>query len=174
MTKPIKKFPKLPKFANSPKNPLVYLLVLFITLFAGFFSGSYYTTQKQSQLLTSGAVTRIIDADNLELNNNVSVRLNGIACPEKNEKFSQEAISYLTQNALNQKATLEYQPHYPQDTYGRTLAFVFINGQHLNEQLVRQGYCAAAVYSKRAKLIYQDELQTAQDQAKQEKLGRWE
>ena len=143
-------------------------------LFAGFFSGSYYTTQKQSQLLTQGTVTRIIDADTVELNGKISVRLNGISCPEKNEKFSKEAIDYLTQNALNQKAALEYQPHYPKDTYGRTLAFVFINGHHLNEQLVRQGYCAAAIYSKRAKLIYQDELQTAQDQAKQEKLGRWQ
>lgn len=161
---------KLPKL---PKNLLTGGLVL-LTLIIGFFGGSYYTTQKQSQLLTQGTVTRIIDADTIELNNNISVRLNGISCPEKNEKFSKEAIDYLTQTALNQKAILDYQPNYVTDAWNRIVAFVFINDTHLNEQLIRQGYCTATIYKKRAKLKYQDEFFTAQDQAKQEKLGRWQ
>ena len=51
---------------------------------------------------------------------------------------------------------------------------MFINGQHLNEQLIRQGFCEVTIYQKRAKLKYQDDLLNAQTQAKQEKLGRWE
>ncbi|MDZ7586451.1 MAG: thermonuclease family protein [Patescibacteria group bacterium] len=92
---------------------------------------------------------------------------------EKNEKFSQKAIDYLTQTALNQKATLDYQPNYATDAWSRTVAFVFINDIHLNEQLIRQGYCTATIYKKRAKLKYQDEFLNAQDQANQEKLGKW-
>lgn len=161
----------LKKFKSS--NILTTTIAL-ITLIIGFFGGSYYTNQKQSQLLTQGTVTRIIDADTIELNNNVSVRLNGISCPEKNQKFSTEAINYLTQTALNQTATLDYQPNYATDAWNRTVAFVFIKDTHLNEQLIRQGYCTATIYKKRAKLKYQDELLNAQDLAKSDKLGRWQ
>ena len=164
------KYPLLPKL---PKNFLTAGLALF-TLIIGFFGGSYYTNQKQSALTTSGIVTRIIDADNIELDNKLSVRLYAVSCPEKGEKLSKETIDYLTQTALNQKVTLDYQPIYTKDSYGRTLAYVFINGQHLNEQLIRQGFCEVTIYQKRAKLKYQDDLLNAQTQAKQEKLGRWE
>lgn len=164
---------KLPKLPNPPKNPLVYFLVIIVTLVFGFFSGSYYTNEQQSRQITTGAVIRIIDGDTLELNTGELVRLNGIACPETGEKFYQEAKDLLTSLTLNQTVNLEYQPHYSKDSYKRILAFVFINGQHLNEQLVRNGFCTAAIYSKRAKLIYQDELISAQDQAKQEKVGLW-
>ena len=163
---------KLPKKFQSSK--ILTTGIALTTLVIGFFGGSYYTNQKQSQLLTQGTVTRIIDADTIELNNNISVRLNGISCPEKNEKFSAEAIDYLTQTALDKKATLDYQPNYVTDAWNRTVAFVFINDTHLNEQLIRQGYCTATIYKKRAKLKYQDELLNAQAQAKQEKLGRWQ
>lgn len=164
---------KLPKLSVPPKNPLVYLLVIIVTLIFGFFSGSYYTNEQQSRQTKTGTVSRIIDGDTIELNTGELVRLNGIACPETGEKFYQEAKDLLTSLALKQTVTLEYQPHYIKDSYSRLLAFVFINGQHLNEQLVRNGWCTAAIYSKRAKLIYQDELVSAQNEAKQEKLGRW-
>lgn len=169
MTKSFLKPPKLPKNLKILRLPIL----IFITLLTGFFSGNFYTNQQQNSLPRSGTVTRIIDADNIELDNNRSIRLYAVSCPEKGKKFSDQAIDYLTQTALNQKATLEYQPNYTKESYGRTLAYVFINGQHLNEQLIRQGFCTVTLYSKRAKLIYQDELIQAQDQAKQEKLGRW-
>lgn len=163
---------KLPKKFKS--SNILTTGIALITLVIGFFGGSYYNQQKQSQLPTSGIVTRIIDADNIELDNNRSVRLYAVSCPEKSQKFSDETIAYLTKTALNQKVTLDYQPNYTKDSYGRTLAYVFIDGQHLNEQLIRQGFCQATIYSKRAKLKYQDELIQAQEQAKQEKLGRWQ
>ena len=160
------------KFTKLPKNFLTVGLAL-LTLILGFFGGSFYNQQKQSSLTTSGTVTRIIDADNLELDNRLSVRLYAVSCPEKGEKFSDETIAYLKSTALNQKVTLDYQPIYTKDSYGRTLAYVFIGDTHLNEQLIRQGFCEVTIYQKRAKLKYQDELLNAQDQAKQEKLGRW-
>ena len=95
-------------------------------------------------------------------------------CPEKGQKLSQETIAYLTETALNQPVTLDYQPNYTKDSYGRTLAYVFINGQHLNEQLIRQGFCEVTIYQKRAKLKYQDQLLQAQNLAKQEKLEKWQ
>jgi len=160
------------KSHNQPK--LFTAIIAILTLIIGFFSGNYYSQQKQNELTIQGTVTRIIDADTLELDNKQSVRLYAANCPEKGKKFSQETIDYLTQITLNKKVTLDYQTNYTKDSYGRTLTYVFINGQHLNEQLIRQGYCTVTIYDKRAKLKYQDQLVNAQDQAKQEKLGRWE
>ena len=160
---------KLPKL---PKNFLTALVAL-ITLIVGFFSGNYYSTQKQTQLTAHGIVTRIIDADTLELDNKQSIRLYAVGCPEKSQKLSAETIAYLTKTALNQKVTLDYQPNYAKDSYGRTLAYVFIGNTHLNEQLIRQGFCEVTIYQKRARLKYQDELLNAQEQAKTDKLGRW-
>lgn len=154
------------------KKFLPYTIAL-ITLIFGFFSGNYYSNQKQSQLITQGKVIRVIDGDNLELDNGKSVRLYGINCPEKGQKFSQEAIDLSTKLTLNNQIRLDYQPNYQTDRWNRTLAYVFINDTFLNEQLIRQGLCEVTIYQKRAKLKYQDELLNAQDQAKQEKLGKW-
>jgi len=74
---------------------------------------------------------------------------------------------------LNQKVTFDHQPIYTKDSYGHTLAYVFINGQHLNEELIRQGLCEVTIYKKRAKLKYQDDLLNGQTQAKNDILGRW-
>jgi len=147
--------------------------IAFITLILGFFSGNYYSNQKQSQLITQGKVIRVIDGDNLELDNVKSVRLYGINCPEKGQKFSKEAIDLSTKLTLNNQIRLDYQPNYEKDRWARLAAYVFINDTFLNEQLVRQGFCEVTIYQKRAKLKYQDELLSAQNQAKQEKLGKW-
>ena len=68
----------LPKLTRLPKNLLTAGIAL-LTLIVGFFGGSYYTNQKQTQLIHSGTVTRIIDADTIELNNNQSVRLYAVS-----------------------------------------------------------------------------------------------
>jgi len=161
------------KLPNLPKNFLTAGLALF-TLIIGFFGGSFYNQQKQSSLVTKATVTRIIDGDNLELDSGKSIRLYGVGCPEKSQKFSQEAIDLSTRLSLNQQITIDYQPNYQTDKWGRILGYVFIDDTFLNEELIRQGYCQVTIYEKRAKLKYQDELIQAQDQAKQEKLGRWQ
>ena len=122
------------------KNLLTAVIAL-VTLILGFFSGNYYSQQKQSSLVTKATVTRIIDGDNLELDNGKSIRLYGVGCPEKNQKFSKKAIVLSTKLALNQQITIDYQPIYTQDRWGRILGYVFIGDTFLNEQLVRQGYC---------------------------------
>ena len=163
------------KFLKNLKQPKLFTAVVaFLTLILGFFGGSYYTTQKQSSLITKATVTRIIDGDNLELDNGKSIRLYGINCPEKKQKFSKEAIDLSTQLALNKQISIDYQPNYSTDRWGRILGYVFIDDTFLNEQLVRQGYCQVIIYEKRAKLKYEDELLNAQNQAKQDKIGKWQ
>jgi micrococcal nuclease len=162
---------KAPKF--NPKSTLV----IIVTLLIGFFGGITYQGYQESQtekLPDELIVTRIIDGDNVELSTGESVRLYGVNCPEKKQPFSKEAIDLTTKLALNQEIRIEYQPNYKKDRWDRILGYVFINDTHLNEELVRSGLCEVVIYEKRAKLIYQDELLEAQDQAKQQKLGKWE
>ena len=164
--------PKKKAFKLNPKSTLVIITTLAI----GFFGGTTYQSYQESQsekLPDKPIVTRIIDGDNVELNTGESVRLYGVNCPEKNKPLSQDAIDLTTKLALNQEIRIEYQPNYKKDRWGRILGYVFIGDSHLNEELVKSGFCEVVIYEKRAKLIYQDELLQAQEQAKQEKLGRW-
>lgn len=149
-------------------------LIASITLVIGFFGGkTYYQDSQVTQISDNPTVTRIIDGDNLELDSGESIRLYGINCPEKNQPLSQESIDLTTKLALNQQIRIEYQPNYKKDRWDRILGYVFVGDTHLNQELVKSGFCEVVIYEKRAKLIYQDELQQAEEQAKQEKLGKW-
>ena len=156
-----------------PNQTIKTILIGLITLTIGFFGGKTYQGYQEIKVPTNPAVTRIIDGDNLELNTGQSVRLYGVNCPEKNKPLSKEAIDLTTKLVLNQEIRIEYQPNYKKDRWDRILGYVFINDTHLNEELVKSGLCEVVIYEKRAKLIYQDELLQAQDQAKQQKLGKW-
>ncbi len=156
------------------KLKLLPAILVAVSLIIGFFSGKFYQSNQQDKLPTNPTVARIIDGDNLELDTSDSVRLNGINCPEEKEKFYQEAVDLATSLALNQQIRIEYQPNYAKDTYQRILGFVFVNDTHLNEELVKAGFCEVKIYKKRAKLIYQDELLEAEKQAKEQKLGKWQ
>ena len=157
-------------------NPQSAILII-VTLVIGFFGGTTYKDYQVTQsekLPDNPTVTRIIDGDNVELSTGESVRLYGINCPEKGKAYSQEAIDLTTKLTLNQEIRIEYQPNYIKDPWDRVLGYVFVNNIHLNEELVKTGFCEVKIYQKRAKLLYQDELLEAEKQAKEQKLGVWQ
>jgi len=163
----------MPKKTKKINSTIKTTLIALTTLVIGFFGGTVYNQNKADKIPTNPTVIRIIDGDNLEIDTGKSVRLYGINCPEKNQEFYQEAVDLTTSLALNKQIKIEYQPNYQKDTWNRILGFVFIDDTFLNQELVKSGFCEVKIYAKRAKLIYQDELLQAQDQAKQEKLGKW-
>ena len=133
-----------------------YLLAIITTLTIGFFSGKTYQNfqhTQQTQPPTNSIVARIIDGDNLELDSGESVRLYGVNCPEKKERFYQEAVDLTTKLTLNKQIKVEYQPNYTKDTWNRILGYVFIDDAFLNKELVKSGLCEVVIYKKRAKLI---------------------
>ena len=151
--------------------PLGGLLLLII----GFLGGSVYTNYsiKGNEYPANAVVKRVLDGDTIELDTGKTFRLNGITCPEKGEKYFQEAKDFTESKVLDEKVSLEYEEKYKRDAYKRLLGYVFVNGENLNVELVKNGLCKVVIYKKRAKLIYQDELLEAETQAKQEKLGIW-
>lgn len=74
---------------------------------------------------------------------------------------------------LNKEINFEQEENYKEDKFGRTLGYVFIDGVNLNIELVRNGLARVVLYEKRAKIKYQDELLSAEKEAKEKRLGIW-
>ena len=103
------------------------------------------------------------------------VRFLAIDTPEtdKNEPMSHEAKEY-TCNALKNanEIYLEYDSNSDkEDKYGRTLAFVYVDGVLLEKTLIEQGLAKVAyIYGDYAHV---DELRQIEELAKNNKIGIW-
>ena len=89
-------------------------------------------------LYESAKVGRIIDGDTLVIENGDSVRLLGINCPEKGEKYYEEAKDFLEQEVFNRTIKLRFGKE-RHDRYGRTLAYIFFDNENINLKLVENG-----------------------------------
>lgn len=154
-------------------NPLVILISL-LTLILGFFGGIGYTkySSNTNKYPTQATVKEVVDGDTLKLDSGQEFRLYGMNCPEKGQPYYQDAKDFTHTQASGKKVTIEYEPKYMKDKFGRLLGYVLLP-DNLNISLVRQGLCKTVIYEKRAKLIYQDQLLVAENKAKQEKLNLW-
>jgi micrococcal nuclease len=92
-------------------------------------------------------VERAIDGDTIVVGNNTHVRLLGINTPEKGEFYYQEAKDFLSNLTLNKTVKLEYGKD-KQDLYGRTLAYIILDGKNLNIEQVRNGFANLFIYDK--------------------------
>src|SRR5437868_4507740 len=90
----------------------------------------------------TGPVVSVLDGDTIEVLHDQHperIRLSGIDCPEKVQAFGTRAK--LAASALVFGKDVIVQAH-GQDRYNRTLADVLLlNGTHVNQALVRQGWC---------------------------------
>lgn len=119
-----------------------------------------------------GVVQRVIDGDTVELADGTIVRYDGMNAPEKGEPFYQESIDTNKKLVEGKKVTLQYDA-YTSDRFGRVLAYVFVDGKNISIELVRQGLAKVLIIADRRKLIYQDQLLKAQEEAKLKKIGLW-
>ncbi len=98
-------------------------------------------------------VVRVIDGDTLVVlmdARDVTVRLIGVAAPERAEPYGGEATTFLTNLLLGESISLEYEGGVPHlDRFGRTLGYVYRqpDGLAVNSEVVRQGY--GSVYDEK-------------------------
>lgn len=127
-------------------------------------------------------VTRVIDGDTVEVESDSgekkTVRLIGIDAPETNhpskgkECFGNEAKQELTDLILNKDVNLEYDDSQDkEDKYGRTLAYIFLDGTNINQYMIEEGYAYEYTYNKPYK--YQIEFKQSQEDAKDYYKGLW-
>lgn len=119
-----------------------------------------------------GKVVKVLDGDTLHVKKGkkvIKIRLYGVDCPEKRQKFGTEATEFATQLLLGKKVRVETMHT---DQYGRTVGVVSVGRKMLNRELVRVGYAwVYPAYCKKQPLCA--ELSSLEKQAKKKKIGLW-
>lgn len=121
-------------------------------------------------------VVSVIDGDTLRLDDGQTVRLIGIDTPEVYHPeipvqiFGKEASSFTRQLSEGFEVYLEHDGQ-TQDSYGRTLAYVYLlDGRMINEEVVKKGY---AYVERRFPFIKKDKFLALQEQARSQSKGLW-
>ena len=129
---------------------------------------------------TAPIVTRVIDGDTIEANIGgtiYKVRYIGIDTPELDDKrpeycaLAQEATRYNRQLVEGKTVRLEKDIS-ETDKYERLLRYVYVDDIFVNVELVRQGLAWAKAYEPDT--TYQDILEKAEAEARQDKIGIWQ
>ncbi|MFO0596792.1 MAG: thermonuclease family protein [Myxococcaceae bacterium] len=124
----------------------------------------------------TGTVDYVIDGDTVVLNSGTKIRLLLVDTPEitqgHNDCWGQEAKTFTSGFVTGKTLQLSYDEGSCTDRYGRTLAYVKVDGAELNTQLIQQGY-ACFLYVKPGGMSRQDEFSTYEAEAKTNKTGMW-
>lgn len=122
-------------------------------------------------------VRRVVDGDTLLLTNGARIRLLGVDAPEIAgrrqvvERWGPQAADFARRLVGSGQVQLQFDRE-RLDRYQRFLAYVWVEGKLLNEELVRQGLATAELeyrYSQSMK----NRLRRAEDEAKAARRGIW-
>lgn len=128
-----------------------------------------------------GKVLHIKDGDTIDVNvkgQKQTVRLLLLDTPESvsqkipPQKMGKEASSFLKNQLDGKSVTLVYDRGQKEDKYGRKLAYVFCDGIHINEIMVKSGYGIIA-YISRPNTTLLPEMLEAEKEAKETRAGVW-
>ena len=161
------------------KNKAFYiattLIVTISVLWALVTLGSYKTGEPE--LTEPVKVERVIDGDTIVISGDITVRLIGIDAPEsvhpdesKNTTYGESASLYLKILLEDKEVQLEYDID-QEDDYGRTLAYIYLDGEMVNEKLLRDGIAKIMTISPNTK--YLSRFQDAELEAKDNNAGFW-
>lgn len=87
----------------------------------------------------TGVCQKVVDGDTIYVSHNrtlVKIRLYGVDCPERGRPFSKEATAFA--KAMVFAKTVRVEP-VDMDRYGRTVAWIRIDGKDLSRELIRAG-----------------------------------
>ena len=125
-------------------------------------------------------VERVIDGDTIEVTGDpgsLTVRLIGVDTPEsvhpdesKNNEYGKAASEWLGKLLTGKTVELEYGEE-KTDTYGRTLAYVYLDGEMVNKMLLRNGLAKTMFIPPNTK--YQKEFEQIEQTAKDNNTGFW-
>jgi len=118
--------------------------------------------------LITGKVVGVADGDTITVlkgHTQIKIRLHGIDSPEKGQAFGNRAKQFTSDLVFGKTVAVR-----PTDTdrYGRTVAWVFVDGLNLNEEIVRAGF--AWHYKRYSK---DTNLAQAEADARANKRGLW-
>ena len=122
-----------------------------------------------------GVVARVNDGDTITLRGGEKLRLLQIDAPELTDDCYGRAAKTALERHLRPgtQAQLRRDPELDQtDSYGRLLRYVFVRGENVNVELVREG-AASPYFFRKERGAYADELLAAVDEARKARRGYW-
>ena len=131
---------------------------------------------RRPEATSSAQVKRVIDGDTIELADGQVVRYIGVDTPETKhpnkavECFGKEAAAQ-NEVLVSGKTVILEQDVSTTDRYGRLLRYVWVDGQLINWQLVRDGFAFAKSYPP--DIGYQSSFNLAQQSAREQQRGLW-
>jgi len=120
-------------------------------------------------------VEYVVDGDTLILEGGDRVRLIGVDTPETKhpdvpvQRFGQEASAFARKRLTGKTVRLEFGPE-KRDKYKRLLAYVWVDGELFNRELIRRGY---AVATTRFEHPRRDDFLAAESEARHRRYGLW-
>ncbi|WP_297445375.1 thermonuclease family protein [uncultured Campylobacter sp.] len=151
---------------------LIAIIVLIFSFNQGFSFNAFLPQQNLGKELT-GKVSKVIDGDTIELLakenpyhhiTKLKIRLYGIDAPELKQAYGKEAKEFLSALVLKQEVSLIIEN---KDKYDRFVSTLFLKGQDINKEMVKNGYAHA--YESFSKKYLAE-----QANAKIFKLGLWQ
>lgn len=122
-------------------------------------------------------VSEVIDGDTIRLDNGQKVRYIGVNTPEthRTDKITramgERARAYNESLVLGKTVRLEFDVQ-EKDRFGRTLAYVYIDGLFVNAELVSSGYASASPFKPNTK--YASLFKKLEQEARYNKKGLWQ
>ena len=120
--------------------------------------------------LDAATVARVVDGDTIELTDGRRVRYIGINTPERGQPYYTEASEANRQLVDGRQVQLEFD----QDTfdqYGRTLAYIWVDGVMANREIVARGY--ANTFTVPPNVKYDEAFRQAERDAREAGRGLW-
>ncbi|KAB7708206.1 thermonuclease [Bacillus aerolatus] len=128
----------------------------------------------------TGTVFYVVDGDTFDIKlpngKEERIRMTLVDTPETKhprlgvQPFGPEASAFTKKVLMNKKVTLEFDVQ-ERDRYGRILAYVWLDGKMVNEQLIAKGLARTAVFPPNTK--YVDRFEKVQKEAREQKVGIW-
>ena len=118
-----------------------------------------------------GKVISVADGDTIAVlhdGKEEKIRLHGIDCPEGDQAFGDKAKA-ITTSMVNGRAVNVVSV--TTDKYGRTVGLITVDGQSLNESIIRNGY--AWVFTKYCKESFCQQWQKIEEAARMQRKGMW-
>lgn len=121
---------------------------------------------------TEAKVARVIDGDTIELESGVRVRYLLVDTPEiSRDCFAEIGKSFNSEMVLGKTVRLTYEERCT-DVFGRSLAYVSVDGQEVNALLVQRGYgCVLFIPPDGTSRV--DEFDALEREAKDAHRGLW-
>ncbi len=156
------------------KDPVVVLV--FIALAVGFYLYNTYAGKKDTE--GTFQVVEVIDGDTIAIDDGKGtiVRYLGIDTPETarqdspGDPFSAEARELNRKLVGGKRVSLEFDSE-KYDVYGRLLAYVYVDGVSVNEELLRQGLATPLFIDPNRE--HRAEYTSAAEEAMKERRGMW-